>query len=83
MKKEDQQMKDMGVFELVEQPSGKQILNSLWVLVIKVDDETGQETKKARWVVDGSCKYKISSSQMSRHFWLNSRNTLTHLLVLG
>ena len=54
MKKEDQQMKDMGVFELVEQPSGKQILNSLWVLVTKVDDETGQETKKARWVVDGS-----------------------------
>ena len=54
MEKENQQIKDMGVFELVEQPAGKQVLNSLWVLVTKVDDITGAETHKARWVVDGS-----------------------------
>ena len=54
MKKEDQQMKDMGVYELVPPPPDKQILNSLWVLITKKDDDTGEEELKARWVVNGS-----------------------------
>src|SRR5215469_12495036 len=61
MKKEDDQMKDMGVFELVPLPPGKKALPSLWVLVTKVNEQHGTEEKKARWVVDGSKQVKGDS----------------------
>jgi hypothetical protein len=61
MKKEDDQMKDMGVYELVPLPVGKKPLPSLWVLVTKVNEQNGTEEKKARWVVDGSKQIKGDS----------------------
>jgi hypothetical protein len=54
MKKENDQMIEMGVFELVPLPAGKKALDYLWVLTTKVDEVTGSEQKKARWVVNGS-----------------------------
>jgi hypothetical protein len=51
-------MKEMNVFELVPLPKGARALPALWVLTTKVDSVTGAETKKPRWVLDGSQQVK-------------------------
>ncbi|CAK5279520.1 unnamed protein product [Mycena citricolor] len=53
MKEEMNQMKQKGIWRLVDLPEGERALDGMWVFDVKVDGEGNIVKRKARWVVRG------------------------------